>query len=406
MTITPKLTSENIDYVLSLSSRVLNECSDRLPASSGEAYSSRLFLSELKKYCDEAAEESFSTHLKAGTILLKILCALLIILAFTFNFAQNKGAVIPVEICTVLSIVIFSVFAYKFFFDGKALDSLFPKKTSLNILAKRLAHSEPRNRVVLVVRADAPKKQRFFLYKTNLTTVLLALCVTGNSFMFVSCILYLFSGAPEKTPFFSFLSGVSLIFTVFYLLALLLVHPNKAASGLSSSIIPAATVTAIMKQMHENNFRYSQTEFCCLIVGSEYSNHAGSYAFASKYKRLYRDIPTVFIPVEEITSSKNLAVFYKDGSGNEGSSNTASVMAEAADNLNLKIHKENLNIGTSSFTPFTVYHFASCSLGTSKKFINKCFSDKDTLKNISRKTIFDTANILMETSNYYDDSRL
>ena len=81
-------------------------------------------------------------------------------------------------------------------------------------------------------------------------------------------------------------------------------------------------------------------------------------------------------------------------------------MADACDNLNLKIRKESTIIGTSSFTPFTVHHFASCSLGTSKKYINKCFSNKDLLANLSRKTIFDAANILMETANYYDNARI
>ncbi len=406
MTITPKLSQENIDYVFSVAGQILSKSSDRLPASSGEAFSARLFLNELKNYCDETSEESFTTHLKVGTILLKVLCGLLIVSAFVFNFSQERGAVIPVCICTVLSILIFSVFSYKFFFDGKALDVLFPKRLSINILAKRYAQSKPQNRVVLVARADAPKRQRFFLFRTNLTTVLLTCCILGNTLTFCSCVMYLFAGAPENNSIFSFLSSVSLFFIAFYLLSIFLVHPTKASSGLSSSIIPAATITAIMKQMSENNFRYNQTEFCCLIVGSEYSNHAGAYAFASKYKKIYRDIPTVFIPVEELTSSKHLAIFFKDGSGNEGSTDAANIMSEACDNLNLQIHKESTIIGTSSFTPFTVHHFSACSLGTSKKHINKCFSTKDLLSNVSRKTIFDSANILMETTNYYDNARL
>lgn len=406
MTITPKLTQENIDYVFSVAGRILSESSQRLPSTPGEAYSARLLLNELKNYCDETSEESFNTHLRVGTILLKVLCAILMVSAFIFKTAETNGSVIPVCICTVLSIATFSVFAYKFFFDGKALDILFPKRMSINVLAKRYAHSSAQNRVVLVARADAPKKQRFFLYKTNLITVLLSLCVLGNTFTFISCIIYLFAGAPENNATFEFLSSVAILFSFFYLAAILLVHPTKASSGLSSSIIPSATITAIMKQMHENNFRYNQTEFCALITGSEYSNHAGAYAFASKYKKLFRDIPTTFITVEELTSSKNLAIFFKDGSGNEGSKDTANIMFEASENLGLSIHKENTIIGTSSFTPFTVHHFAACSLGTSKKYINKCFSSKDLLSNVSRKTIFDSANILMETTNYYDNTRL
>ena len=60
MTITPKLSSENIDYVFSVAGRILSESSERLPSTPGEAYSARLILNELKKYCDETSEESFT----------------------------------------------------------------------------------------------------------------------------------------------------------------------------------------------------------------------------------------------------------------------------------------------------------------------------------------------------------
>ena len=128
MTITPKLSSENIDYVFSVAGRILSESSERLPSTPGEAYSARLILNELKKYCDETSEESFTTHLRVGTLLLKILCIFLCISAIIFKTSTLKGSVVPVCICTVLSVLIFSIFAYKFFFDGKVLDSLFPKR--------------------------------------------------------------------------------------------------------------------------------------------------------------------------------------------------------------------------------------------------------------------------------------
>ena len=77
MTITPNLSTENIDYVFSVAGKILSESSDRLPSTPGEAYSARLIMNELKNYCDETREETFTTNLKVGTYLLKILCLLL-----------------------------------------------------------------------------------------------------------------------------------------------------------------------------------------------------------------------------------------------------------------------------------------------------------------------------------------
>ena len=48
MTITPKLSTENIDYVFSVAGKILSESSDRLPSTPGEAYSARLIMNELK----------------------------------------------------------------------------------------------------------------------------------------------------------------------------------------------------------------------------------------------------------------------------------------------------------------------------------------------------------------------
>jgi hypothetical protein len=158
-----------------------------------------------------------------------------------------------------------------------------------------------------------------------------------------------------------------------------------------------------MKQFHDNSFRFRKTEICCLITGCEHSSRAGAYAFAKKHQRLYTDVPTVFIPLEDITVSNKLAVFRKDGSGTRGSSSICSTIYEAADNLNIKIHKETVPFGSGSFTPFTKAGFSACSLGTSKKHVSKTLTiTGDDLSSISKKAIKDVGALVIETLNYYD----
>lgn len=403
MTASPNLESKNIEYVLDTAELVLNSSKDRRAGSTGEQQVQHILMNELKKFCDETHEEQFKTHPGAGTLAEKVLCTLLIICVLLFSNSVNTGSVINASISLLMSLVIFCIFSYKFIFDGKKLDFITPTKLSKNLLGVRYSRGETLNRVVLVARSDSPQSMRAHLNGNKSPFILSVCALTGNTLLFCSELLFLFSGAPQQSGLFSFLSIVCFGFVPFYVMSIFLINNYKVASGISSSIIPSSILISIMKQLHDNSFRYEKTEVCCLIVGSEYSSRAGAYHFAKKHKRLYTDIPTVFIPVEEITTSRKLAVFFKDGSGTRGSAEVASVIGEAAENLKIDIRRETSLLGSSSYTPFSKNDFSACSLGTSKKHISKSISaNSDKFENVSKKSIADVGGLVIETLNYFD----
>lgn len=403
MTASPNLEAKNIDYVLDTAEQVLISSKDRRAGSVGEEQAQHIFMNELKKFCDETHQEQFRTHPGAGTLAEKVLCALLIVCVILFSRAVSTGSAPVASVSLITSLIIFCIFSYKFIFDGTRLDFITPARTSKNLLGIRYSRGETLNRVVLVARSDAPQSMRAHLNGNKSPFILSVCALIGNTILFCSELLFLFSGAPRQTALFSFLSVVCLGFVPFYIMSIFLINNHKVASGISSSIIPSGILLSVMKQLHDNSFRYDKTEICCLIAGSEYSSRAGAYHFAKKHKRLYTDIPTVFIPLEEITTSRKLAVFFKDGSGTKGSSEVASVIGEAAENLKLDIRKENSLLGSSAYTPFSKNDFSACSLGTSKKHTSKTISaNADKLENVSRKAIADVGGLIIETLNYYD----
>ncbi len=403
MTATPNLESKNVEYVLDTAELVLNSSKERRAGSSGEEQVQHIFMNELKKFCDETHEEQFKTHPGAGTLAEKLLCALLVICVILFCSAVNTGSVFKASVSLLVSLVVFCIFSYKFIFDGKRLDFITPTKFSKNLLGVRYSRGETLGRVVLVARSDAPQSLRAYLFGNRSPFILSMCALIGNTVLFCSGLFFLFSGAPRQTPFFYFLSVISIGFVPFYVMSAFLINNSKVASGISSSIIPSSILLSIMKQLHDNSFRYEKTEVCCLITGSEYSSRAGSYYFAKKHKRLYTDVPTVFIPIEEITTSRKLAVFFKDGSGTKGSAEVASVIGEAAENLNIDIHRESSLLGSSSYTPFSKNNFPACSLGTSKKHISKTVSaNADKLNTVSKIAVADVGGLVIETLNYYD----
>ncbi len=403
MTTLPKIEETNINYVLETAENVLQNTDNRRAGSKGEEQARHLFLYELMKYCDETNEQNFNTHPGSGTLIQKLLCALLLVCVVLFSVSVEGGYVVPVAISLFLNIILFCVFAYKFIFDGTQLDYIQPKKRSGNLLGRRYPRADTEIRVVLTAHIDSPQNIRSFIFGNRWPLILSICSIIGNTILFCSQLVFLFAGAPANSGMFEFLRGASIIFTPFYILSFFIISPRKTASGVSSSIIPSSLLIGIMKQFSEDSFRFEKTEVCCLLTGSEYSSRAGSYAFSKKYRRLFSDVRTVFIPIEEITTSEKLSVFFKDGSGTKGSAEVASVIAQAAENLELSLSKENALLGTASFTPFSKQHFHACSLGTSKKHISKSVSlNADKITSVRRKTISDVGALIIETLNYYD----
>ncbi len=403
MTILPKLNDKNVNYVLETVEAVVDRTRDRRAGSKGEEQARNILLNELMKFCDETNEQSFITHPGAGTLLHKILSVCLIASVFLFSIALSGGFVMPIAISLILNLAVFGIYAHKFLFDGTVLDVIRLKKKSANIYGKRYCRGDTATRVVITAHVDSPMCLRSFAFG-NVTLNVLNLCsILGNTVLFCSQLFCLFAGVPVNSGLFDFLRVLCIIFVPFYIASIFIINPKRTASGVSSSLVPSGIALSVIKQLFDESFRYEKTEVCILLTGSEYSGRAGAYAFAKKHKRLFSDVPTVFIPLEEITSSDNLTVMFKDGSGTKGSPRVASVIAQAAENLHLKLTKETPLLGTASFTPFALNDFEACSLGTSKKFIAKSMTASgDKITAVRRKTIGDVASLLLETLNYYD----
>lgn len=404
MTTSPYLEEENIDYVLETVENIANSTGNRRAGEKGEEEAKNIFIDELMRFADETKEHKFSTYPGSGTNIQRILSVLLVFCAIMFSVASSNGKVFPVVISLILNLSVFAIFSHKFLFDGTRFDIFSKRKRSANILATRYPGGNTAIRVVITAHMDSPLTLRGFAFGSKAPYMLSLISIVGNTILFCSQIFFLFAGAPVDSPFFRLLSVVGIAFLPFYVASLLVVDAKKTTSGISASLLPSAIAVSVMKQLAQSGFRFEKAEICCLLTGSEYSGKAGAYAFAKRYRRLFSDVPTIFIPIEEITSSENLSVFFKDGSGTFGSRSVASVIAQAADNLEIKLQNENGLLGTSSFTPFARYGFEACSIGTSKKHISRSSSSTaDKITTVKRKTIYDVGSLIIETLNYYDN---
>ena len=404
MTTLPSLNDRNTDYALRLLNEVADKTTDRRAGSKGEQETSSLLLKEMENYCDETYEQTFITHPGAGTTLQKLLGAMLVLCVVLFSISVSKGVAFPAIASVILNLLIFGIYSHKFLFDGTFLDVIRPKKTSSNVIGKRYCRGELERRVVITSHVDSPLCLRSTSIGQAILNLLVLLSLAGNTLLFCFQLFFLFSGAPINNTLFYALDIVAILFVPVYIFSLFIVSPRRTASGISASLVPCAVISGVMKQLSEEGIRYGGTEVCFLFTGSEYSGRAGSYAFAKKHRRLFTDVPTVFISLEELTRTDHLSVFFRDGSGISGSKTDASIVAQAAENLGIAINKESPLWGSSAFTPFTQNNFKACSIGTPKKYIAKTVSHSaDTTSGVRRDTVENIGALLLEILNYYDN---
>lgn len=402
MSTAPKLEQKTLDFILETVEEIYNSCPSRQGGTEGERKAQELLAEKLERYSDEIKREQFKTHLGSLVIINKFICILLCISVILFFFAVGSGSVLFGAVSLCLSLAVFCIFSYKYLFDGKHLDRFSKSAEGQNIYAARYSKNKTANRVVLVSGVDSPLNIRTFGLKSKSPFILSVCSLSGNTLLFICSMFFLLFSAPQNSTVFSILSFLCLVFLPFYILSFFLVRQGEETSGISSGLVPSALIVGLLKQFHDNYFRFENTEVCVLIAGCQYSGKDGAYSFCEKHYRLFRDVPTVFIPIEEITTSKKLSVFYKDASGEKGSSSVASVIGDAADNLNLTLINGRKLFGTGAFKPFTKYNLSACSLGSSKEYISKTVTNADKLSQINDKAIFDVGALITETINYYD----
>lgn len=396
MTAKPELETQNSEYVKDGAERLKKEAPERAPCSEGERRCADFLLNELKPYSDEVTEELVFAHPAGRPVIYKAVCIMLILSAVLFKISEILGTAGFAAAASPLSLAAFALFAHKFFFDGTAVDRIFPKKRSQNIIFKRYPRAATLTRVVITADLDMPQYTRTFGKGKNTAYLLTVCCIICNTLIFCCCNAYLLCGAPENSAVFSALSALCVLLSVFYIAALLLYKTKPPRVSGDRGADMCMTLAAIMKQLSQTGFRYANTELCIMFTGAGGASHAGAYTFAEKHRRTCRDVPTVFISLEDISDTSELALYFKDT--DSGSSEAASILAEAAESIDLKAEKESSLFGTPAHVPFASRRFAACSVGTTKKH-----GDIPDGRPFSPDAVYDLAYILTQAVNYYDN---
>lgn len=397
-----EISEKNSENVLQNAERVFNAARFRRGGCDGERKAADMLFNEIKPYCDDAKKESFSFSPSAAGFIYRASCALAFLGTVFLKISESTGN--PVFACftPIFCIAAFSLFFGKFFFNKTALDRLFKKSHSQNLFFTRFSRSETLFRIVLTANTDAPKKLNTPFFGIKAPTVFIVACTIGNTLTFcVSCALLL-CGTPRESRFFGLASGLCLLMCIFYIGAFFVFDIKKPATSTSSGVVPSLCLAEIMKLLSDNSVRFPNTEVCVLLSGAEHPCHDGAREFMNRHKRALREIPTVFVSLEELVTSSKLAVFFKPGSGG---SRPAEIIADSAELKGIPLLREKPVIGTPMYTPFFNAGFDACSFGTSKALSLKSFFETDKSVQTDSKAVTDALYILKDTVRFYGNER-
>lgn len=390
-----EISAKNAENVLLNSERTAKAAPERLAGSTGEKAAADLIFTEIKPYCDEAEKESFLTYPTAASFCQRCACVFITLSAILFKASEISGT--PVFSCGALlfCLAAFCLFTYKFLFGGRALDRLFKPRHSQNLFLTRHARSTTLSRLVLTAKADEKARLNTPFFGAKAPTVFLTLCIIGNTLTFCLSAAHLFSGTVQNSAFFGAASDFCLFMCIIYIFAFFL-YDTKHASGESvSGLAPAYCTVEIMKALSDNSVRFPNTEVCVLIVGADFPCHDGAVEFINRKKRAFRDVPTVFVSLEELTVTSKTAVYFnREKSKNE----LAEIITDSAESYGISIKRESALTGTPLFSPFDNAGFEACSFGTSKECSGKYSATTKT-------AITDTLNILKDTVRFYGNER-
>lgn len=397
-----EITEKSAENVLQNAERIFKEAQLRRGGSDGEKKAANMLFNEIKPYCDEAKKETFSFSPSAAGAVYRLSCALALLGTIFLKLSESTGS--PVFACftPVFCIAAFSLFFGKFFFNKTALDKPFKKARSQNLFFTRFSRSETLFRIVLTANTDAPKKLNTPFFGIKAPMIFIVACIIGNTLTFCASCALLLCGTPRGSRFFELVTALCLFMCIFYIGAFFVFDIKKTATATSSGVVPSLCLAEIMRLLSDNSVRFPNTEVCMLLSGAEHPCHDGAREFMNRHKRALRDIPTVFISLEDLVTSSKLAVFFKEGSGGN---RPAGIIAESAEACGVSIAKEKPVIGTPMYTPFESAGFDACSFGTSKAFSAKSFFETEKSVQTSSRAVLDALCILKDAVRFYGNER-
>ncbi len=312
MDISQQQRQDGVKFICDEIEHVIKQFGDRDPGSDGENKALAYMKDQMAEYSDEVRSETFKVapHAFFGWTYITATCALISIITLFFA---------PI-VSLVLVILGLLPMIGEFVFYRQMIDFMFKKRTSGNVMGTIKPTGEVKRRIVLNGHSDAAYEWHwhhvggYYLFLTSIIIPVISVIYT----IVVSVVAMATTGVVG-TP-----SGAALymaIASVIFVPALLCFYmfsdTKKVVPGANDNLTACYMSIAVLKLMHDNGFRFENTEVVALVTGSEEAGLRGAKAFCKLNPEygLEPGIETIFVTYETLRELEHLAIYNRDLNG-------------------------------------------------------------------------------------------
>lgn len=402
-----KTSPELLKYMVDGIKYVCQNYKRRSPGSQSERDAQDYFKKELEEFADEVYSEDFTMHPHAfmGFIFYSAVFSLIGVACY---WLSPVNSVLPV-VGTVLTLLAVLMFLFEFLFYGEFVDFLFPKRVSRNVFATRKPSGEVKRRIIFGGHTDASPEWTFSLHGgLPALAAVIGGSIIGMFIIFGSNIAIfvksLMSDDVALEGFWKILGIVNICVIPFIIAIMFFINWRVIVDGANDNLSANYISMAVMKEMAENDFRFENTEVCCLLSGSEEAGLRGAKAFAKKHRQEMLDIETVFISLDTMREIKEFRINTIGCTGTVHSDEAVGdLLHEAGMNCGVDIPRSELYPGAVDADGFTKYGLRACGFtGVSHDPKTYYHTREDSWDNIDPDCIELSLDICREAARLYD----
>lgn len=391
----------------------------RSPGSESERNAQAYFKTELEKYADEVIMEDFKLHPHAfmGFIIIAVtLCLASIAMYWLFPSiiypGSGKAEFVLAVIPPVLMLFSILMFLFEFLFYGKFVDFLFPKRVSRNVFATRKPTGEVKRRIIFSGHADAANEWTYSLHGQLKTLApVMGGSIIGMFFVFIVTLARLLSSislgfVPEiETGLWRPLGIVMLVFVPFLVAMYFFINWRVVVDGANDNLSACYIAMGVLKEMADNDFRFKNTEVCCLITGSEEAGLRGALAFAKAHKDELKKTETVAITLDTMREIEQLQIYTKGCTGTvRDSEAVGDLLFEAGKANGIEMKRAGIYPGAVDAEGFSKHGIRACGFcGVNHDPKTYYHTREDTWTNIDENCINLSLDICLEAARLYDE---
>lgn len=381
---------------------------NRAPGTESERKAQEFFRDELKKYADEVEMEDFDLHPHAfmGFIILAGLFSLISVFMY---WLAPKGIVFPI-IGIVLTFVSILMFVFEFLMYRSFVDFLFPKRVSRNVMARRKPSGEVKRRIIFGGHADAAYEWTFSLHGQLAALVPViggAIISMFTLFGFnLAAAIHSAGGSFEMAGAWKVLGIIALCLIPFCILILFFINWRVIVDGANDNLSACYIAIAVLKQMADQDFRFENTEVCCLISGSEEAGLRGAKAYAKRHKEDLQDVETVYVAMDTMREVEQLQVYTKGCTWTVWDSEAVGdLIHEAGVNVGIDMPRAEIYPGAIDAEGFSMYGLTAAGFcGVNHDPKTYYHTRKDTPDNIGEDCIELSLKVCEETARLFDEN--